>query len=305
MRVGFIGIGRLGRHLATSLVRAGFDVTVHDRDQEAVRHLVDAGATHAGSPADTSADADAVITCLPSPASVNTVVSDGDDCVLATLRPGATWIDMSTNGRAQLLRLAELASNRGVSTLEAPVTGGVHLAATREITLIVGGDQALVARHLPLLEAMGRRVFHVGPLGRASDMKVITNMLAFVHLVACGEALMVACRAGVDLAQAYEVIRASSGASFVHETEAQVILNGSYDIGFTLDLALKDLGLALERARELAVPVRLGPLVQQELVRARDRYGGDAWSPTVVRLLEDEVGLELRAPGFPATLEPR
>ena len=139
----------------------------------------------------------------------------------------------------------------GIATLEAPVTGGVHLAATGEITVIVGGDEAVVEAHTPLFEAMGRRVFHVGPLGAASDLKVITNMLAFVHLVACGEALMLAKRAGLDLAQAFEVIRASSGTSFVHETEGQVILSGSYDIGFTLDLALKDLALALKLGREM------------------------------------------------------
>jgi 3-hydroxyisobutyrate dehydrogenase len=303
VRVGFIGIGRLGRHLARSLVRGGFDVTVCDGDTLAVQCLVAAGARQAASPAAAALDADVVITCLPSPASVVEVVSEGDDCVLRAMRSG-TWIDMSTNDRNELLRLAGLAADNGVSTLEAPVTGGVHLAASGALTIIVGGDEAVAARHLPLFEAMGSRVFHVGPLGRASDLKVITNMLAFVHLVACGEALMLSARSGVDLAQAFEVIAASSGSSFVHETEAQVILNGSYDIGFTLDLAVKDLGLALERAGELDVPLRLASLVAREFVRARDRFGGDAWSPTVVRLLEEEVGLELRAAGFPATLEP-
>jgi 3-hydroxyisobutyrate dehydrogenase len=182
------------------------------------------------------------------------------------------------------------------------VTGGVHLAAEGELTVIVGGDADLVERCRPLLGLLGRRVIHVGPLGRASDLKVVTNMLAFVHLVACGEALMLARRAGIDLAVAHEVIAASSGTSFVHETEGQVILSGSYDIGFTLDLALKDLGLALALGHESGVPLALAPLVESKFVRARDAYGGDAWSPMVVKLLEDEVGEELRAPGFPTTL---
>ena len=128
---------------------------------------------------------------------------------------------MSTNDRHELLRLAAIADGAGIATLEAPVTGGVHLAATGEITVIVGGDECVAEAHMPLFEAMGRRVFHVGPLGRASDLKVITNMLAFIHLVACGEALMLAKRSGLDLAQAYEVIAASSGTSFVHETESR------------------------------------------------------------------------------------
>ncbi len=303
MRIGFVGVGRLGRHLASSLVREGFAVTVHDRDEDAARPVVDAGAAWASSPAGVAVDAEAVITCLPSPAAVTAVVA-GEDGLLGALSAGTTWIDMSTNDRRELLRLAEVAATHGVSTLEAPVTGGVHLAATGEITVIVGGDADVAARHRPLLEAMGGRVFHVGALGRASDIKVITNMLAFVHLVACGEALMLAVQSGLDLRQAWEVIAASSGTSFVHETEGQVILNGSYDIGFTIDLALKDLSLALARGRETGVPLELAEHVEQAFVRARERYGGSAWSPMVVRLLEDAVGVELRAPGFPASLEP-
>ena len=231
----------------------------------------------AGTPAEAARGADAVITCLPSPAAV-AVVLEGDDGVLSTLRRGGTWIDMSTNDKHELLRLAAIAQANGVETLEAPVTGGVHLAASGEITIIVGGDPEVADAHMALLRAMGRRIFHVGPLGSASDLKVITNMLAFVHLVACGEALMLAKQSGLDLAQAYEVIRASSGTSFVHETEGQVILNGSYDIGFTIDLALKDLGLALalgerdrcparaRRARRAGVPACAGAVRRRSLV---------------------------------------
>ena len=211
---------------------------------------------------------------------------------------------MSTNDRDVLLRLAAAAATCGIATLEAPVTGGVHLAAVGEITVIVGGDESVVDVCRPLLEEMGDAIFHVGPLGSASDLKVITNMLAFVHLVACGEALMLAKQAGMDLAMAFEVISASSGTSFVHETEGQVILSGSYDIGFTLDLALKDLALALKLGADRRVPLALASHVRERYEEARERYGGSAWSPTVVKLLEDELGVELRAPGFPSTLEP-
>ncbi len=301
MRIGFIGLGRLGGLLATSLVRAGFVTTVHDPDDDAVRRLTELGATAAESPAEAAVEADAVVTCLPSP-SVSASVLAGDDGVLTTLRSGGTWIEMGTTGKHEVTRLADLAVRRGVATLEAPVTGGVHLAAAREITVIVGGEPEVAERHRPLFETMGRKVFHVGPLGAASDLKVITNMLAFVHLVAAGDALMLARRAGIDLRQTFEVIAASSGTSFVHETESQVILNGSYDIGFTIDLALKDLGLALELGAETGVPLPLAELVEGTFERARAQYGGDAWSPMVVRLLEDQLGVELRAEGFPATL---
>ena len=208
-RVAFIGVGRLGRHLAASLQRAGFDLVVHDRDDTATAALVEAGACRAATPAAAARDADVVVTCLPSPPAVSAVVS-GEGGVLETLRTGGTWIDMSTNDRRELLRLAALAGEGGVATIEAPVTGGVHLAASGEITVLLGGDRELVDANRPLFEAMGGRSFYVGPLGAASDLKVITNMLAFVHLVACGEALMLAKRAGLDLAQAFEAIAASS-----------------------------------------------------------------------------------------------
>ena len=301
MRVGFVGVGRLGGHLAASLLRAEFPLMIHDLDRNAAANLEASGALWADSLTQLARDVDVVITCLPSPQAVAAVL-EGDHGVLAALPCGGTWIDMSTNDRHELLRLAAAAAEVGVATLEAPVTGGVHRAAMGDITVIVGGDEAVADAHMPLFEAVGGRVFHVGQLGNASDLKVITNMLAFIHLVACGEALMLAKRAGLDLAQAYEVIAASSGTSFVHETEGQVILSGSYDIGFTLDLALKDLGLALALGRETGVPLALAGLTEGEFARAQARYGGAAWSPLVVKLLEDAVGEELRAPGFPATL---
>lgn len=302
MNVGFIGLGNLGRQLAASLLRAGFTLTVYDLDAGAVAGLVAAGARAGATPRAVAEASDCVITCLPSPAAVSEVVS-GNDGLLDGLRPGGTWIDMSTNDLHELKRLAARAATRGIAALECPVTGGVHKAAAGEITVIVGGDEAVFAAHRPLLEAMGRPVIYAGPLGQASVLKVITNMLAFIHLVAVGEALMLAKRGGVALETAYEVIRASSGTSFVHETESQVILNGSYDIGFTMDLAVKDLGFARELGREFEVPLELATLVEETFLRAREQYGGAAWSSQVVKLLEDALGVDLRAPGFPARLD--
>jgi 3-hydroxyisobutyrate dehydrogenase len=301
VNVGFIGLGNLGRHLAARVLTAGFPLTVHDRDEGAVAGLVAAGARSAASPRAVAEVSDCVITCLPSPSAVSEVVS-GPEGIMEGLRRGGTWLDMSTNDPHELERLAVLAAARGISTLECPVTGGVHKAAAGEITVIAGGDEAVFAAHRSVLEAIGGQVIHVGPLGKASVIKVITNMLAFIHLVAVGEALMLARRGGVPLGTAFEVIRASSGNSFVHETESQVILNGSYDIGFTMDLAVKDLGFALELGRELAVPLELAGLVEQTFLRAREQYGGAAWSSQVVKLLEDALGVDLRAPGFPAQL---
>jgi 3-hydroxyisobutyrate dehydrogenase len=300
-RVGFIGVGNLGAHLAASLLRAGYRLVVNDLHPQAASGLLAQGAAWAASPQEAASGADCVITCLPSPAAVAGVVA-GARGVLAGLRPGCAWIDMSTNDRAELLRLAALAAERGVACLEAPVTGGVHKAATAEITVLAGGAVDDFEAHRAVLSAMGNPVLYMGPLGSASVIKVITNMLAFIHLVAAGEALMLARRGGLDLALAFEAIRASSGNSFVHETESQVILNGSYNIGFTMDLACKDLGFATQFGREFGVPLELAGLVEQTFIRARAQYGGGAWSSQVVKLLEDALDTDLRAPGFPAAL---
>jgi 3-hydroxyisobutyrate dehydrogenase len=303
LRIGYIGLGALGRHLAGTLLQAGFPVTVYDIDKSCAVELVEAGAVCADSVEETARASDAVITCLPSPECVTETVT-GEHGILKGLAPGGTWIDMSTNDLHELRRLADLAAAQGVATLESPVTGGVHRAAAGMITVLVGGDRAVFERHLPVFETIGGKVFYIGELGQASVIKVITNMLAFIHLVADGEALMLAKRGGVDLKLAWDVIKASSGNSFVHETEGQLILNGSYNINFTMDLARKDLHFAHMMGREFGVPLELAGLTEQIFARARAMYGGGAQSPMVVKMLEDAVGTDLRAPGFPAELAP-
>ena len=282
--------------------RAGYDLTVYDLDPGAAEALLAGGAQWADGAAAVAANSSVVFTCLPSPGAVDAVVN-GPGGVFEGMRSGSVWIDTSTNDRSETLRLAALAAERGVQVLECPVTGGVHKAAEGDITVLVGGDENLFRTHLPLLEAIGQPVLYMGPLGSAALIKVITNMLAFINLVACGEALMLAKRGGLDLAASFEAILNSSGNSFVHETEGQLILNGSYNIGFTMDLACKDLGFATQFGRELGVPLDLAGMVEQTFIRARSQYGGQAWSSQVVKLLEDALGTDLRAPGFPELLQ--
>ena len=301
-QVGYVGLGNLGSHLAMSLLRAGHAVTVTDLRRELADDLIAAGASWADTAADVAAQSTVVFTCLPSSAVVDAVVC-GPNGILEGLAPGGTWIDNSTNDRTETLRLAAVCAEHGVNMLECPVTGGVHKAAEGDITVLVGGDEQLFEQHSRLLEAMGKPILYMGPLGNAAIIKVITNMLAFVHLVAAGEALMLAKRGGLDLAKSFEAILNSSGNSFVHETESQLILNGSYNIGFTMDLALKDLGFALQMGRDFGVPLEIAALVEQTFVRATAEYGGGAWSTQVVKLVEDAVGTDLRAPGFPEVLQ--
>jgi 3-hydroxyisobutyrate dehydrogenase len=299
MRYGYIGLGNLGGHLAMSLIRNGFDVTVYDLDKSLGDRHVKAGAKWANTPKELAASVDHVFTCLPSPVISEKVLVP----ILEGLKPGGTWIENSTNGRDEMKRLAAMAEAKGIQTLEAPVTGGVHLAARGEITVLVGGEKTLFEAHEKALRAIGKEIFHMGPLGSAAVIKVITNMLAFILLVADAEALMLAKRGGLDLGQAWRAIKASSGTSFVHETEGQLILNGSYDIAFTMDLALKDLGFAMNFGKEFGVPLDLASQTTQTFMKGKAAYGGQAQSTQIAKLLEDLLGTDLRAEGFPNRLE--
>ena len=301
LRIGFIGLGALGEGLCNSLVKAGFAVTVTDLNKDLARRLLQAGAQWSDDIAGVCRSADVVITALPSPA-ISRQVVEGPGGVFDSLPRGGIWVEMSTTDMEDLQRLEAAATQRGIHVLECPVTGGVHLANSGEITVLVGGDPAIFKRVEPLLTTMGGQIIYLGRLGSASVVKVVTNMLAFIHLVAAAEAMMVPAKYGVDLDAAYRAIRASSGNSFVHETESQLILSGSYNVKFTMDLACKDLGLVNNIAQKLGVPLELGSMTQQIFTRARGLFGGNAQSPEVARMIEKACNLELRAPGYPAEL---
>ena len=299
MHYGYIGLGNLGAACAGCLLKAGFKVTVYDLNPKLAEPLLAMGARLAPSAEALAAGVDHVITCLPSPVVSEKVLRS----ILPQMRSGAHWLEMSTLGRDEVLALAAVAAEAGVRMMELPVTGGVHLAYQGKITMLAGGDKDLFDTHYGAMQAMGDKIFHMGPLGSSSIIKVITNMLAFIHLKATSEALMLAKRGGLDLRQSWEAIRASSGNSFVHETEGALILNGSYDVAFNVDLALKDLGFALGFGKEFGVPLDLASMTNQTYVAAKAAYGGEAQSPMIAKLLEDLLGTDLRAPGFPARLE--
>ncbi len=298
MKIGFIGLGNVGSKLAGSLLRNGFDLTVRDLDRSVAEPFLEKGAKWADSPREMAEAVDFIITCLPSPAA-SAAVMEADDGILAGLSAGKVWGEMSTTDEAEVKRLGALVEARGATAMDCPVSGGCHRAATGNIAIFVGAERAAFEKTFPALTAMGRRILHVGPLGSASVLKVVTNYLASVHLAALGEALVVSQKAGMDLNVAYEAIRISSGNSFVHETESQVILNGSRNINFTMDLVIKDMGLFDRLAQRLDVPLEISPLVLDIFKDGQARYGAREWSSNIVRRLEDACGVELRAPGFP------
>jgi 3-hydroxyisobutyrate dehydrogenase len=300
-KIAFIGLGSLGEGLCNSLVQAGYPVTVTDLNQNLANRLLQNGATWANSTAEVCQNADVVITVLPSPA-VSRQVVEGPNGVFDNLKAGALWIEMSTTDMDDLLRLSKVTKTKGIQVLECPVTGGVHLANSGEITVLVGGEESTYQQVEGILKTMGGEIIYMGKMGNASVVKVVTNMLAFIHLIAAGEAMMLPAKYGVDPDATYRAIRASSGNSFVHETESQLVLSGSYNVKFTMDLACKDLGLVNGIAEKLGVPLELGSMAQQIFRRARGLMGGGAQSPEVVRMIEKACNLELRAPGYPSEL---
>ena len=301
MKVGFIGLGNAGGKLAGSLLRNKHDLTVLDLDKSAAQPFLDQGAKWAENAREMAQNCDLIITCLPNPAA-SAAVMEGENGILEGMSEGKTWAEMSTTDADEIKRLAKLVEAKGGTAVECPVSGGCHRAATGNISIFVGGEREAFERMLPFLKTLGRRILHTGPLGSASILKVMTNYLATANLITMCEALVTMKAAGVDMATTYEAMVISSGTSFAAETEGQVILNGSRDIEFTMDLVLKDIGLFQKIADEHDVPLEISPMLIDIMKDGQKRYGDRANSDDIVRRLEDATGLEILADGFPALL---
>ncbi len=297
-KVGFIGLGNVGGKLAGSLIRNGCDVVLRDLNRDAAASFLDAGARWGESPKEMAQACDIIITCLPSPA-VSAAVMEAEDGVLAGLTEGKIWAEMSTTDAAEVTRIGSLVEAKGASAADCPVSGGCHRAATGNIAIFAGCDRPVLDRLLPTLTILGRRVLHTGALGTASVLKVVTNYLATANLVTLAEAFVTSKMAGMDLNTTYEAIRISSGNSFVHETESQVILNGSRDINFTMDLVLKDIGLFQDIATAHNVPLEISPILIKIFKDGQTRFGAREWSPNIIKRLEEACDTKILAPGFP------
>lgn len=298
MKVGFVGLGSVGGKLAGSVLRNGFDLSVHDLYADAVAGFVARGARNGGSPAALMRDCDVVITCLPSPAACAAVV----EAMLPEVTAGKIWLEMSTTDAGEVQRLGAAVTERGGFAVDCPVSGGCHRAATGNISIFAGCDRATFEKVLPILTTLGRRVLHTGDIGTASTLKVMTNYLATANLLTVCEAMVTMKAAGLDLATTYEAIKISSGTSFVHETESQVILNGSRDIGFSMGLVQKDIGLFQQIAEDHGVPLEISPMMVDIFKDGIARYGFDAQSDDIIKRLEEPTGLDITAPGFPAEM---
>ncbi len=302
MKIGFIGLGNVGGKLANNLIKRRYKLIVRDLDAKLSKKFKKKGAVIASSPKELAENSDIVITCLPSPKACSKVMT-AKNGVLEGLSKNKIWLEMSTTDQSEVKRIGIMVKKKGSHALDVPVSGGCHRAATGNISIFAGGNKKIFKKVLPVLKCMGRKILYTGELGTASILKVITNYLASVHLAALGEAWTVAKKSKLNLNKVYKGIAASSGNSFVHETESQVILNGSYNINFTMDLVKKDMKLFNNLSKKLKTPLEISPFVLNIFNKAQKQYGSRAWSSMVVKRLEDKYKLKFRAPGFPKELK--
>jgi len=301
MKIGFIGLGNVGGKLADSLLRNKFDLVVHDLDKSITEEFRSKGVRIANSAGNLTKEVDIIITCLPSPKACEDVMIS-ENGILNNISKDKIWLEMSTTDQKEVIRLGNLIKEKGAIPLEAPVSGGCHRATTGNIAIFVGGERKTFEKILPILTCMGRKILHVGELGTASILKVITNYLASVHLAALGEAWTIAKKYNLNLKKTYDGIKISSGNSFVHETESQVILNGSYNINFTMDLVEKDMSLFDKLSKDLNLDLEIAPFILDIFKDAKAKFGSRAWSSMVVKRLEDKYGIKFREKGFPNEL---
>jgi 3-hydroxyisobutyrate dehydrogenase len=300
MKVGFIGLGRMGAPMASNILAAGHDLLVHDVRPDAAGGLLAAGASWAGSPRQTGTDREVVITMLPGPSQVAEVL-DGHSGLLGGLPAGGIWIDMSTSVPAVADNVRSPAQSRGVAVVDAPVSGGVTGARDGTLQIFVGGTAEDYQRVRPLLAAMGdpERILHVGPPGAGYTVKLMINLLWFAHLTITAEVLTIGVRAGVDPAVLRRSLLASAAAShFLEHDVLSVLERGDFDDSFVLALACKDLGLAVDLARQAGVPAEVSALVEQIYRRARAQYGDQGGQMLPMKLLEDltKTPIRLSAP---------
>ena len=259
-RIGLIGLGNVGSKIANNIMKAGFKLFINDLDKKKSNNLIKKGANWCPNLQELAFQSSIIITSLPSPQSVSKVINN----ILPHLNKNHLWIEMSTTDENEMKKLSILCSKKNAETLEAPITGGEHRAETGNIAILAAGKRKNFNRCFHVLSEIGYEILYCGKLGNASTLKVVTNFLASVNLVSLGEALMVCKKYGLDLKKAYHGIRISSGNSFVHETESKLILNGSYDVGFTMDLACKDIGLFDKLTKKYKIHADMSKLIMRK-----------------------------------------
>ena len=297
MRLGFIGTGNMGNPMAANLIRAGHQLTVHDLRREAATNLLEMGAEWADSPRDAVPGNEVVFTSLPVPRDVEVVLL-GEGGILEGAGEGSIYVDLSTNSPTVIRRLHEVCAAKGISVLDAPVSGGTYGAAAGTLAVMVGGDEQVFNQVKPALDAIGSHVVYCGDIGSGSVCKICNNLLSMGIGVLLSEALTMGVKAGVDLAVLADVIANSSGSCRrLTEKFPRFLFQGNFEPGFATALAAKDVRLATDLGREYGIPMDLANLVDQRHVEAMFRGWGAEDSDAVARIQEEKAGVQLRLNG--------
>ncbi|XP_074653923.1 2-hydroxy-3-oxopropionate reductase-like [Tubulanus polymorphus] len=296
LNVGVIGAGNIGCAVCVGLTKAGHNVKVYDPNETNAAFLKKIGAEWSRRELDVATDANVLITAVPAPPHVRHVMEEIG--VLRELREGACWIDHTTTDKNESIRLARVAESRNVNMLEAPLTGGLELLKAGLMTVLVGGDENVLRKYEPIVRTYTETVLHMGPVGSASVVKIISNMLAGAHVVISAEAVMLAKRQGVNMQAFFDGIRASAGNSYVFETEVPLMYNGTCEPGFTIALHNKDFALGRELCAESRVPMEVMGLVDQIYRKAQNKYGDDVGSTWPAKLIEDDLHESMQIDGY-------
>ncbi|MEC9309341.1 MAG: NAD(P)-dependent oxidoreductase [Chloroflexota bacterium] len=296
MKVGFIGLGNMGNPMATNLVKAGHELVVHDLRREAATNLLEMGATWADTPKETVPGRDVVFTSLPVPRDVEAVVL-GEYGILESASSDTIYMDLSTNSPTAIRKIHDLCAEKGVTVLDAPVSGGVYGAAAASLAVMVGGDKAVYDRMKPTLDAIGSHVVYCGPIGNGMVCKICNNLLSMGIGVLMTEALTMGVKAGVELSTLADVIANSTGGNKrLTDKFPRFLFKGNFEPGFATALAAKDVRLATDLGREYGIPMELSNLVDQRHVEAMLRGWGPEDSDAVSKLQEEKSGIQLRLP---------
>ena len=294
--IGFIGIGNVGSHLANNLLKSKNNIYVYDKNIKSYSNLINLKNKPCKNLEEIAMKSQIIITCLPSPKAVKNVIKT----ISKYLNKNHLWIEMSTTDKNEMIRLSKIVNSKGAKVLECPITGGEHRAKSGNISILAAGNKATFRKSFPILSLLGYKILYCGKIGNASILKVITNYLASLHLLGIGEALAVAKKNNLDLGLTYKAIKVSSGNSFVNETETKVILAGSYDVGFTMDLVNKDLNLFRKLGKNLNL--ELGNYLSRKFKHGMRVLGKKSFSTSVVKLFEENEKIKLRAKNFPKQL---
>ena len=293
MKVGFIGVGFMGQHMAKHILDGGHDLTIYDISETAAKNLVKAGAKSLSSPSEVAAVSEVIFTSLPTPQDVEQVVL-GEGGILAGALEGTTLFDLSTTDPETITRISNSASQRGINVLDAPVSGGTIGAEQGTLCVMVGGDKNNYDRYKSVLDLIGNQVVYCGNLGACAVCKIVNNLIGMTLGVVLSEAFSLGVKAGVDPMTLYNAVSMSSGETRQMHTFPTGLFEGDFSPGFKLDLGSKDVGLATNLGRSLRVPMDVSNLIHQKYVEAQNRGWGGQSTTAIAKLQEERAGVEIR-----------